>query len=132
MEERPFPPPRGAACHLGLNTVLKIELAVTNLASPSDGLVITAGNRRVRGLVLNRFDRFAIRLQGGDGSNVVDRNFLGPDVSGATESTTDGVGRKSAELASRSWLAVVIQQGRLLSPSGGAPQSTPRSKRRPP
>lgn len=75
----------------GDNAVLLIELngqdSDPNLGF-GDGLVITAGNSTVRGLIINGFRRAggggggrAIRLQMG-GSNIIEGNFLGTDASG--------------------------------------------------
>lgn len=52
-------------------------------AGPSSGLRLFAGSdgSTVRGLVINRFGDFAIRIDG-SGSNVIQANFLGTDVTG--------------------------------------------------
>jgi hypothetical protein len=52
------------------------------------GLIITAGNSTVRGLVLNRFS-MAIRIET-NGGNVVEGNFLGTDLTG-TMSKSNGL-----------------------------------------
>ena len=67
---------------LGLNTVLMIELDGTN-AGGAHGLNITAGSSTVKGLVINRFAGNGIWLAA-DGGNVVEGNFLGTDITGAT------------------------------------------------
>ena len=71
---------------LGLNTVLKIELNGINAGAFVDGLVITAGNSTVRGMVINRFgiDANGIRLQT-NGGNVIEGNFIGTDVTGSVD-----------------------------------------------
>jgi len=71
----------------GTNAVLLIELREISNTAPSDGLIITAGNSTVRGLVLDGFTdnnapNGAIILTGG-GSNVIEGNFIGPDPTGA-------------------------------------------------
>ena len=65
----------------GDNAVLLIELDGSNAGAGSPGLVISAGNSTVRGLVINRF--------GGDGiyafnagGNVIVGNFIGTDATG--------------------------------------------------
>lgn len=68
----------------GLNTVLMIELDGTNAGALVDGLLITAGNSTVRGLVINRFSRYGIFL-GTNGGNVIEGNFIGTDVTGSVD-----------------------------------------------
>ena len=52
-------------------------------AGAAHGLWITAGNSRVRGLVINAYD-YGIRLEG-IGGNLIAGNFIGTDVTGAVE-----------------------------------------------
>lgn len=67
-----------------------IELDGTN-AGEVDGLVITAGNSTVRGLVINRFlEANGIFLQT-NGGNVIEGNFIGTDVTGTTVLPNTGV-----------------------------------------
>ena len=54
-----------------------------NGASGPTGLNITAGNSTVRGLVLNRFGSFAIRLST-NGGNHVEGNYIGTNVAGTS------------------------------------------------
>ena len=69
---------------LGVNAVLMIELDGTNAGAPFvDGLLITAGNSTVRGVVINRFSRYGIFL--GSGGNVIEGNFIGTDVTGSAD-----------------------------------------------
>ncbi|MFL6210211.1 MAG: right-handed parallel beta-helix repeat-containing protein [Pyrinomonadaceae bacterium] len=58
-----------------------IELSGAS-AGGAHGLYITAGNSRVRGLVINRFSGDGIVLQGGTG-NVVEACYLGTDATGS-------------------------------------------------
>jgi parallel beta-helix repeat protein len=58
-----------------------IELNGVNAGSLSSGLVITAGNSRVRGLVINRF-RGGIDLTQ-NGSNVIEGNYIGTNATGS-------------------------------------------------
>ncbi len=57
-----------------------IELNGNN-AGPGNGLDIFAGGSVVRGLVINRFDGNGIGINGG-GNNIIERNFIGTDISG--------------------------------------------------
>src|ERR1051326_6170076 len=65
---------------LGSDAVLQIQLsgAVANSAA---GLLISAGNSTVRGLVINRFNFYGIYLQT-NGGNVVAGNYIGTDATG--------------------------------------------------
>jgi uncharacterized repeat protein (TIGR01451 family) len=64
----------------GLNTVLKIELDGENAGELSNGLIqITASDSTVRGLVINRTHGAKIVLAG---SERIEGNFIGPDISG--------------------------------------------------
>lgn len=67
---------------LGLNTVLKIELD-GSLAS-ANGLTISSGSSIVRGLAINRFKPNGIMITALGGGNVIEGNFIGTDVGGAT------------------------------------------------
>jgi hypothetical protein len=75
----------------GDNAVLKIELDGAN-AGTSPGLVLNASNITVQGLVINRFAAVGVVLDG-VGSDLIQGNFLGTDVSGtvALPNTSDGV-----------------------------------------
>jgi CSLREA domain-containing protein len=59
-----------------------IELDGTSAGSNADGLEITAGNSTVRGLVINGFSRYGISLKTA-GSNVIEGNYIGTDVTAA-------------------------------------------------
>ena len=59
-----------------------IELDGTSAGASADGLAITAGNSTVRGLVINRFSHHGIHLVTA-GSNVIEGNYIGTDVTGA-------------------------------------------------
>jgi CSLREA domain-containing protein len=65
------------------NAVLKVELNGVNAGLAVDGIVIVSGGSTVRGLVINRFGGNGIVLRTA-GSNVIEGNFIGADVSGAT------------------------------------------------
>jgi len=60
-----------------------IELAGGPSPAGTNGLLITAGNSIVKGLVINRFSGsgYGIRLQGG-GGNTVEGNYIGTDING--------------------------------------------------
>ncbi len=65
----------------GNNAVLRIELDGSDATgSLPDGLVISASNSVVRGLVINRFGGEGIQLSGSN--NKVEGNFVGTDSSG--------------------------------------------------
>src|SRR5437867_3865117 len=49
----------------------------------ADGLALLVGNCTVRGMVINRFDGYGIRIEG-SGNNVIQGNFLGTDSNGTT------------------------------------------------
>ncbi|MBI3949340.1 MAG: right-handed parallel beta-helix repeat-containing protein [Acidobacteria bacterium] len=57
-----------------------------------DGLTITAGSSVVRGLVIHRFDKNGIRVET-NGGNIIERNYIGTDVMGATalSNSFDGI-----------------------------------------
>jgi len=65
----------------GDNAVLLIELNGTNAGPGVVGLLITASDSKVKGLIINRFSDDAIRLEDGSGSTIAG-NFLGTDASG--------------------------------------------------
>jgi len=66
----------------GLNTVLKIEIDGANAGDVLPALVnVTAGPFTIRGVDLNRAQGGEIQM-GGQTANVVDGDFIGPDISG--------------------------------------------------
>jgi hypothetical protein len=79
------------------NAVLKIELDGTSAGAGSNGLLITGGSSRIRGLAINRFTGSGIRIEIGDG-NAVGGNFIGTDITGMLDlgNTLDGVGITNA------------------------------------
>ncbi len=58
-----------------------IEINGSNIGANNDGLMVTAGGSMICGLAINRCPRDGIRLQE-LGSNVIQANFLGTDVTG--------------------------------------------------
>ena len=68
---------------VGNNAVLLIELSGSNAPAGTRGLIITAGNSTVRGLVINRFSSDGILLQTA-GNNSITGNFIGTDPTGTT------------------------------------------------
>ncbi len=74
----------------GDNAALKIELNGTSAGGTARGLVITAGNCTIRGLVINRFRSSAIECST-NGSNVITGNFIGTNATG-TSALGNGVG----------------------------------------
>jgi hypothetical protein len=67
-----------------------IELDGAASGPGADGLLITAGNSTVRGLVINRFTSNGIELQN-NGGNVIQGNYIGTDVTG-TMALGNGMG----------------------------------------
>src|SRR5262249_49108643 len=55
-----------------------------------EGLLITAGNSVVRGLVINRFKNSALRFAN-NGNNRVEGNFIGTDVTGTKSQGNGGI-----------------------------------------
>jgi hypothetical protein len=66
---------------IGSDAILLIELNGANTGTEEDGLIITAGDSVVKGLVINRFDGNAIALKF-KGGNVINGCFLGLTVDG--------------------------------------------------
>jgi hypothetical protein len=71
---------------VGDDAVLRIELNGANAVGP--GLLITAGDSTVRGLVVNGFSGSGILLQTG-GSNIISGSFIGTDAAGAVAKPND-------------------------------------------
>ena len=67
---------------LGTNAVLQIELNGVSANSPQ-GLKISAGNSTIRGLVINRFNSYAMYIYS-NGGNVIAGNYFGTDATGMT------------------------------------------------
>jgi len=68
-----------------------IELDGSNAGGGAGGLLITAGDSVVRGLVINRFGSFGIRIED-EGGNVVAGNYIGTDVAGTTTLNNGTIG----------------------------------------
>jgi CSLREA domain-containing protein len=60
-----------------------IELDGSLAGAGADGLVIAGGNSTVRGLIINRFDGYGIRLALTGEDNMVANNFIGTDSTGS-------------------------------------------------
>jgi len=69
----------------------EIELNGTSAGSGADGLIISGGSSTVRGLVINRFGDEGITLMTA-GSNVIENNYIGTDVSGTLDRGNTGNG----------------------------------------
>src|SRR5207244_9028751 len=67
-----------------------IQLNGASAGPNANGLLILGGNSLVRGLVINRFQRSGIRIEG-LGTNTIEGNYLGTDVYG-TNYAPNGVG----------------------------------------
>lgn len=78
----------GASCASWPPTqpTLLIELNGTNAGSSSNGLSVAAGGSgsMITGLIINRFTRAGIRLEGG-GDNTITCNYVGTDSTGMTD-----------------------------------------------
>jgi CSLREA domain-containing protein len=76
----------------GDNAVLLIDINGINLLSGVDGLVLSAGNSTIKGLVINGCPGNGITLQT-NGGNTIAGNFLGTNATGTTANgnSTDGV-----------------------------------------
>ena len=62
----------------------EIELDGTN-AGASDGIYILSGHNVVKGLVINRFQQFGIEITfDAANENIIERNYIGVDVTGTT------------------------------------------------
>ena len=75
--------PGAAAATSSTPATLMIELDGTNAGASADGLVLTAPNSTIRGLVIIQFDGVGVRIQG-TGGNTIAGNYIGTDVSGTT------------------------------------------------
>lgn len=80
----------GATC-TGLPADPRIVINGSGLGSGTTGLVISAGNTRVRGLVIQRFSSHGVVLQGGSGS-VLECNYIGTNAAGINDLGNGGIG----------------------------------------
>ncbi|MCG8605809.1 right-handed parallel beta-helix repeat-containing protein, partial [bacterium] len=73
------------------NAVLKIVLDGSSITGTSTGFHVTAGNSKIRGLVIHGFST-GILIEG-EGDNKIEENFIGTDVTGTTVlgNTANGV-----------------------------------------
>lgn len=76
-----------------------IVLDGNNTGANVDGLSISAGNSTVRGINIHSFDGNGITLSNSVGSNVVEGNFIGTDVSGSLD---QGNGRNGINILASS------------------------------
>ncbi len=69
-----------------------IELNGSLAGATATGLKFTGGSSTLRGLVINRYGAYGVRLDGG-GANIVEGNFIGTNVSGtaALGNVSEGV-----------------------------------------
>lgn len=65
----------------GYTNTPRIEIAGHKAGSSANGLLLLAGYSTVRGLAINRFSSSGIQIEG-YGSNVIQANFVGLDVTG--------------------------------------------------
>jgi CSLREA domain-containing protein len=69
----------------GTNTVLNIQLNGTNAGEFRAGLNIDAPNSVVKGLVINRFGSFGVRMLDGGSGSTVEGSFIGTNPSGTLD-----------------------------------------------
>ncbi|HBB95280.1 MAG TPA: hypothetical protein DC054_07795 [Blastocatellia bacterium] len=86
---------------IGDNAILLIELNGVNAGASTFGLIINAVNCTVRGLVINRFSVYGVRIMSGMGNNLIAGNFIGLDPTGtiALGNTSSGIGVNSSDNA---------------------------------
>lgn len=80
----------GASCS-GLPADPLIVVNGSGLGGGNTGLVINAGNTRVRGLVIQRFSSHGVVLQGGSGI-VLECNYIGTNAAGVNDLGNGGIG----------------------------------------
>jgi hypothetical protein len=80
-----YAPAQERALPTGTNAVLNIQLNGTNAGEFEDGLDIDAPNSVVKGLEINRFDSFGVRVLDGDSGSTIEGNFIGTNPSGTLD-----------------------------------------------
>src|SRR5262245_5407469 len=69
---------------VGSDAKLRVELDGSAAGAGADGLRLTAGSNKVRGLVINRFDRYGIFVATSSG-NAIAGNYIGTDTTGTLD-----------------------------------------------
>ena len=95
-----------------------IELDGSFAGIGANGLHITAGNSRVRGLVINRFDGSGIPIQT-NGGNVIKGNYIGTDVTGTLDLGNSAFGISVADGASANTIVGATAGGRNIISGNG-------------
>lgn len=80
----------GASC-AGLPADPRIVVNGSGLPGGTPGVVINAGNTRIRGLVIQRFSSHGVVLQGGSGI-VLECNYIGVNAAGVNDLGNGGIG----------------------------------------
>lgn len=80
----------GASC-TGLPADPRIVVNGSGLPGGVQGLVINAGNTRIRGLVIQRFSSHGVVLQAGSGI-VLECNYIGVNAAGVNDLGNEGIG----------------------------------------
>lgn len=80
----------GASC-TSLPADPRIVVNGSGLPGGTPGLVVNAGNTRLRGLVIQRFSSHGVVLQGGSGI-VLECNYIGTNAAGANDLGNGGIG----------------------------------------
>lgn len=73
------------------NAVLLIEISGANAGAGANGIVLVAGDCSVSGLIINRFSRNGISINGGDDNNI-SGNFIGTNATGMLDFGNGGIG----------------------------------------
>lgn len=69
---------------VGGNAVMKIAISGTSLGTGDDGLLLSSGGNKIRGLVMYGFGRAAIDTFTTSDNNFIEGNYIGLDASGTT------------------------------------------------
>ena len=105
----------GASCPAGLG--IELDGSSSN-SSAASGLRISAGASTVRGLVINRFPHDGILLETG-GSNTIECNLIGTDVSGATAKGNGAAGVEALHSPGNEIGGTSPGSGNVISGNGG-------------
>jgi hypothetical protein len=79
----------------GNDAVLKVKLNGSNAGAGAEGLVISASESTIKGLVINRFDGDGVQISAGfgaTGNNKVEGNFIGTNDQGTIDNGNGGEG----------------------------------------
>jgi titin len=94
-----------------------VEVTGVNAGAGVSGLVLQSGGDTIRGLVLNRFDQYGIRVQGGS-RNVIAGNYIGTDVFGIQKMGNGAGGILLSDSANNTIGGTNAQDRNLISGNG--------------